>query len=594
MTRIARQVRGSSPAAPHVGRAPATLARKCDCGNHASGGTCDACAEKKKRKLSRFAERPAQSGDAAPPIVHDVLRGGGEQLPDNVRAVMEPRFGADFSDVRLHTDETAAQSARAVSAHAYTAGSHIAFASGRYQPSTGEGQRLLAHELTHVVQQRGSGGAGSGQGAGALTIGDPADASEREADTTADRVLGAQPHAAAGAPRIGAGGAGLQRDLSDGAIGGIVAAGIAGSVAAGFLIAWGAGAFDKEHFTTDELIAYLDELAETHAPKKKTISDNMARDVVRHWLSGKDPKIDVSKGHQGKQKSLTSIELRRLLIQEMLAGPTTAADEDQIIAIVENTTPDDLIEVFDPTKGLAVQDVNADVDGDKNARLMQVLDSKFPASSRVRDQQTSGSMCNARDALMIFHAKNRALEMVDHTVRMLATPEDPSVQAALDCYFRGASAKGVSQLKATFERIQQLLPSALYFCSRGMATGSYKLPGGTQQAECITEDADALMMAPTEKDPRILEAGRGVFLCDKFFERPGETQATTVIHENAHRAGADDLKYLPSCGYALDQAANNADSYSQFARAVFEGRGSAAATAPPNAANPVKVKESTK
>jgi hypothetical protein len=66
---------------------------------------------------------------------------------------MEPRFGHDFSNVRVHANEAAARSAAAVSAAAYTVGSHIAFAAGRYAPGTGSGRQLFAHELTHVVQQ---------------------------------------------------------------------------------------------------------------------------------------------------------------------------------------------------------------------------------------------------------------------------------------------------------------------------------------------------------------------------------------------------------------------------------------------------------
>lgn len=94
-------------------------------------------------------------GIAAPPIVHDVLRSPGQPLAASTRAFMEPRFGQDFRDVRVHTDATAAQSAAAIGAYAFTLGRHIAFAPGQYAPATESGTRLLAHELTHVAQQRG-------------------------------------------------------------------------------------------------------------------------------------------------------------------------------------------------------------------------------------------------------------------------------------------------------------------------------------------------------------------------------------------------------------------------------------------------------
>ncbi len=88
---------------------------------------------------------------AAPPIVPEVIRSPGQPLDAATRAFMEPRLGYDFSHVQVHTDAKAAQSARAVNARAYTVGSNVVFADGQYVPQSSEGQRLLAHELTHVV-----------------------------------------------------------------------------------------------------------------------------------------------------------------------------------------------------------------------------------------------------------------------------------------------------------------------------------------------------------------------------------------------------------------------------------------------------------
>jgi hypothetical protein len=92
----------------------------------------------------------------APPIVHDVLSSPGQALDTTTRTFMESRFGHDFSDVRLHTDAKAAESARAVNAQAYTVGRDVVFGNGQYAPHSPAGQRLMAHELTHVVQQSGS------------------------------------------------------------------------------------------------------------------------------------------------------------------------------------------------------------------------------------------------------------------------------------------------------------------------------------------------------------------------------------------------------------------------------------------------------
>jgi Domain of unknown function (DUF4157) len=106
--------------------------------------------------LMRKPESPESEAPAAPPIVSDVLNASGEPLDRQTRAFMEPRFGHDFSRVRIHTDATAAESARSVNARAYTVGNDIVFARGTYAPASREGQGLLAHELGHVVQQAGN------------------------------------------------------------------------------------------------------------------------------------------------------------------------------------------------------------------------------------------------------------------------------------------------------------------------------------------------------------------------------------------------------------------------------------------------------
>jgi hypothetical protein len=96
-----------------------------------------------------------QTRSQVPPIVNEVLRSPGQPLDATTRAFMEPRFGSDFSHVRIHSNEVAGRSAREVSAQAYTVGKDIVFGSGRFAPETPEGRHLLSHELTHVIQQSG-------------------------------------------------------------------------------------------------------------------------------------------------------------------------------------------------------------------------------------------------------------------------------------------------------------------------------------------------------------------------------------------------------------------------------------------------------
>lgn len=100
---------------------------------------------------------------------------------------MESRFGRDFSNVRVHHDDRAAQSAAAVNALAYTVGQHIVFAQGQYTPNSAAGRGLLAHELAHTVQQAGfSGGTRASHGLAVAASGSRA---EREADRAADAVI---------------------------------------------------------------------------------------------------------------------------------------------------------------------------------------------------------------------------------------------------------------------------------------------------------------------------------------------------------------------------------------------------------------------
>ncbi len=178
------------------------LQRKCACGGSAGlSGECEECGKKKmlgiqtklaigepgdqyEQEADRVAEqvvrmeepatrdknrpsleqsllqRRATEGNAgfaeAPPEVEDVLSSPGQPLDPASRAFFEPRFGHDFSRVRVHTGGAAEASAREVNAHAYTVGRDIVFGASRFAPLTRAGQRLIAHELAHVVQQSGA------------------------------------------------------------------------------------------------------------------------------------------------------------------------------------------------------------------------------------------------------------------------------------------------------------------------------------------------------------------------------------------------------------------------------------------------------
>lgn len=121
-------------------------------------------------------------------VLDVVGKGGGAPLPDDTREKMEAGLGHDFSDVRVHTGGEAAQSASSVQAQAYTVGRDVVFGEGQYSPGTASGDRMLAHELTHVVQQSSGpvGGTPTSQG---YSVSDPSDQWEQAAERSADQVV---------------------------------------------------------------------------------------------------------------------------------------------------------------------------------------------------------------------------------------------------------------------------------------------------------------------------------------------------------------------------------------------------------------------
>jgi peptidoglycan hydrolase-like protein with peptidoglycan-binding domain len=158
------------------------------------------------RLLQRSPSPSTEAPRAIPGIVHEVLSTSGQPLDTSTRASLEQRFEHNFSQVRVHTDPRANESAQAVNALAYTVGRHIVFNSRQYSPSTSQGQYLLAHELTHTIQQQGR-----SDGLQRLAIGAANDVYEQEADYAASRAvngLAAQP--------VGVTGVSLQRTLNDG------------------------------------------------------------------------------------------------------------------------------------------------------------------------------------------------------------------------------------------------------------------------------------------------------------------------------------------------------------------------------------------
>jgi Domain of unknown function (DUF4157) len=147
------------------------------------------------------AKTSSETADTSLPVP---TRSGGEALPEGTRELMESRFGESFDDVRIHADEEAAASAVALGANAYTTERDIYFGRGKYAPKSPEGERLLAHELTHVIQQEGT----VGRPAFSDELSNRTDVAEREAEAVDDAMRRGER-----IPKIVSIGTGIQRDV---------------------------------------------------------------------------------------------------------------------------------------------------------------------------------------------------------------------------------------------------------------------------------------------------------------------------------------------------------------------------------------------
>lgn len=288
------------PPSPVIG---GLLQRQCACGQHTiAGGECEGCGGKDMslQRATRDSAGGASDSGGVPPIVNDVLRSPGQPLDANTSAFFESRFGYDFSRVRVHSDAAAAQSAHAINANAYTVGSEVVFGAGMYAPETRPGAGLLAHELAHVVQQRGL-----AQPSLAPVIGKVDDLYEREADAHAAAVAAnVKPPASVAlpSPRV-------QRSFVSGLLD---------------VLLFIPRLFGLEVFPAEDLREYLSVLRRRRGPEGGLFSDNKARACVSR------------ESEFGPYDTQT----KTWLIQEMLQGWTSFLDEGAIISLLRRSVAD--------------------------------------------------------------------------------------------------------------------------------------------------------------------------------------------------------------------------------------------------------------
>ncbi|HEX7048865.1 MAG TPA: DUF4157 domain-containing protein [Longimicrobiales bacterium] len=276
-----------------------------------------------------------ESGSApAPPLVGEVLRSPGRPLDPAMRVDMESRFGQDFGGVRVHTDPRAARSARAVDALAYTAGEHVVLGGG-VAGGVPDRRRVLAHELTHVLQQRKSGAETAPR---RWTVGPAHGPHEREAASNAAAV-------AAGAPArspVQSAGAVIQR-IS--------------------IWEWIARFFGGGTFPVEELEEYLRFLDENDRIEDHFDSDNKARAVVARWV-------------RGESRFLLHPRRKTLLIQEMLSGYVAGDDEAAILALLRGSPDTELRSIV---AAVGRQTLESNLHGDSRTQLDELLNTRLTA-----------------------------------------------------------------------------------------------------------------------------------------------------------------------------------------------------------------------
>lgn len=596
-----------------VAGASAGLGRQCACGQHAMGGECEACAQKKgllqrgrmAAGLSSAAGVPGSPAvpglpdlhDALAPAVRRVVGTPGRSLDEGVHAFMRSVLGQDFSHVRTHADASAAASARAVGARAYTVGHHVVFGAGQYAPHTLAGRGVLAHELTHTAQQRGTGALAVD---GPLRNGRAGDAFEQQADAAAQAAVAGR--RAEFAPlrahepvlqRLGAGDT-LLRFFG----------------------------IESGNFSDADLTDYLDRIARNRkcdCGLLDFLSDDKAREIVRRWGVGK---YRLDQDYHG----VPSVEIKRILIQELLSGPTGSADQQAIVKLFSKTAAADVEALLDPAHGLDIKMVLADLSGENRKALLTVLEQKLPDVgtphlARSATPGPSSGSCTVEAALQISFAQKSAETLVQGALDMLdqlaAKPaENANVKRQLDCYFRGASAAQVTQVRQNFELVKATLPHIFYVCpsdpfvgyhtsggdvlppepdvqaralvvaekpaggtqSAGGSTGGTASPGatgttGTTGTNAASGGASANASANTSTNASAAGAAQlKIALYPDFFEATPPEQARIALHEAFHHAlKQGDVKeiYALSCGDPkVDVALGNAQSYAMFAASM--------------------------
>ena len=411
---------------------------------------------------------------------------GGQALDPGLRTALEPRFGHDLGHVRLHTSSKAGALSREIGARAFTHRNHIFFGTGQYQTSSQAGRHLLAHEVTHTLQQ-GAGGSAPG------TVN-----------------LQAQ----------GQGG---------------TAAGFFDNIGRAFAALVGA----EPDYDDETLKAYLKNIAEIGGIENDYDSDNKAMFVARRITAKKDASGRIEDKTELLGQPIT-LETRKILIQEMQRGATLGGEEEAILGLMTSLEAPEILQLFEGNNALDASKLRGDIDGDNQVTLDRLL-TALGLSAEGLTPRANFENCEESERSAIQKAIGLAKRDLTEAIRRIE--EDAASDVVRNSFFLAfrveePTAQHLSDMVRRLNAIRDGVGNVHYICDHGEnAKSSCNKGSGGHAAFDVTGAGVSICFMPKPDDNH-----------ENFAKEsnPG-LQSRLLIHEAAHFfLGVEDKGYFSS------------------------------------------------
>jgi hypothetical protein len=395
------------------------------------------------------------------------FKGSGQPLSLSDRNYFESRFGFDFSQVRIHSDTRAAETARSLNARAFTRGKDVVFGAGQYSPGTKAGRQLLAHELTHVVQQGNSNKT-------ELKHNNKIDPDSKKSEQQTNTNLGSHPD----------GRQYVDQNLSITVVQTpmLQFSSIWEHLSNIPIIGWLVRAFRTE-FSDKELYDYLRYLAQNNNIEDCIDSDNKARDIVRRWRRGEE-KYNINKGFKGESAELSPVQLKILLIKEMLKGWISTEDEQAIFDILKGSDYKDLKEIFTPD-GVSARRLKEDLHIEKWEKLKAYFISRFRGGIEWLEKGIVKVRLNEKEVVKLLnqHLNKTPPDKSSYFLVLEETEGDHAnsriIRDTIEEHFKAGKLNLIETWKAVFSQIlgkKDNWPVELKNFLDGVQNGTFVLP----------------------------------------------------------------------------------------------------------------------